>query len=98
MSAARSGACLILTPDGLLAGIFTHGDFARCFQKDAQIADRPVAAFMTRKPISVRADSLAVEAVNTIGHNRVDDVVVLDADQRPVGLIDSQDLARLKIV
>jgi len=98
MSAARSGACLILVESGALAGIFTHGDFARCFQKDSQIADRPVADFMTRKPISVHADSLAAEAVNTIGHNRIDDVVVLDAGGKPVGLIDSQDLARLKIV
>ena len=98
MSAARSGACLILTESGALAGIFTHGDFARCFQQKADIADRPVADFMTRKPVSVHADSLAAEAVKTIGRNRIDDVVVLDADDRPVGLIDSQDLARLKIV
>lgn len=98
MTGARSGACLILTPGGSLAGIFTHGDFARCFQQDSDIADRPVAELMTRRPISVRADSLAAEAVKMIGSNRVDDVVVLDADQRPIGLIDSQDLARLKIV
>ena len=31
MNRARAGACLILNPDGSLAGIFTHGDFARCF-------------------------------------------------------------------
>jgi arabinose-5-phosphate isomerase len=98
MSAARSGACLILNADGSLAGIFTHGDFARCFQENPNIADRLVADFMTRQPISVQADSLAVEAVKTIGSHRIDDVVVLDADSRPVGLIDSQDLARLKIV
>jgi arabinose-5-phosphate isomerase len=98
MSAARSGACLILEADGSLAGIFTHGDFARCFQENPNIADHLVADFMTRKPISVQAESLAVEAVKTIGSHRIDDVVVLDANSRPVGLIDSQDLARLKIV
>lgn len=98
MTAARSGACLILSGNGALAGIFTHGDFARCFQQNADIADRPVAEFMTRKPVSVHADSLAAEAVKTIGRNRIDDVVVLDENDRPVGLIDSQDLARLKIV
>lgn len=98
MTAARSGACLILSGNGALAGIFTHGDFARCFQQNADIADRPVADFMTRSPVSVHADSLAAEAVKTIGRNRIDDVVVLDAEGRPVGLIDSQDLARLKIV
>lgn len=98
MSRARSGACLVMARDGTLAGIFTHGDFARCYQADASIGDRPVAEFMTRRPISVRADSLAAEAIQTIGSHRVDDVVVLDADGRPVGLVDTQDLARLKLV
>jgi arabinose-5-phosphate isomerase len=53
---------------------------------------------MTRRPITVRADALAVEVLRTIGENRIDDIVVLDADGKPVGLIDTQDLARLKIV
>jgi arabinose-5-phosphate isomerase len=98
MSKARSGACVVTAADGKLGGIFTHGDFARCYQSDPHVGDRKVAEFMTRRPISVSADSLAVEAVQTIGSHRVDDVVVLDADGRAVGLVDTQDLARLKIV
>jgi arabinose-5-phosphate isomerase len=98
MSKARSGACVVTAADGRLGGIFTHGDFARCYQTDPHVGDRLVAEFMTRKPISVSAESLAVEAVQTIGSHRVDDVVVLDAEGRAVGLVDTQDLARLKIV
>ncbi len=98
MSSARAGACLVICPDGSLAGIFTHGDFARAFQKGADIGERPVAEFMTRNPVSVPAEALAAEALKTIGDHRVDDIVVLDAGNRPVGLIDTQDLARLKIV
>lgn len=98
MSGARAGACVVVEADGKLAGIFTHGDFARCYQRDALVGEKPVAKFMTRSPISVQADSLAVEAVQTIGSHRVDDVVVLDAAGRAVGLVDTQDLARLKIV
>lgn len=98
MSTARAGACVVTEPDGKLAGIFTHGDFARCYQRDPMVGEQPVAAFMTRKPISLDADSLAVEALQTIGSHRVDDVVVLDGEGRAVGLVDTQDLARLKIV
>ena len=98
MTGARAGACVVVEPDGQLAGIFTHGDFARCYQRDALVGEKPVAELMTRNPISVQADSLAVEAVQTIGSHRVDDVVVLDAEGRAVGLVDTQDLARLKIV
>lgn len=98
MNRARAGACLMLTETGQLAGIFTHGDFARCYQKDPLLGEKPVADLMTRKPVTVSADSLAVEAIKAIGQNRIDDIVVLDSENKPVGLIDTQDLARLKIV
>ena len=98
MNRARAGACLILNTAGGLAGIFTHGDFARSFRNDPLLGEKPVADLMTRQPITVRSDALAVEVLNAIGDNRIDDIVVLDADGKPVGLIDTQDLARLKIV
>jgi arabinose-5-phosphate isomerase len=98
MNRARAGACLILDSVGGLAGIFTHGDFARSFRIDPLLGEKPVASLMTRQPVTVRSDDLAVEVLKTIGKNRIDDIVVLDGGQKPVGLIDTQDLARLKIV
>ncbi len=98
MNRTRAGACLILQADGKLAGIFTHGDFARSFRENPLLGSKPVADLMTRKPITVQADSLAVEVLKTLGENRIDDIVVLDDSGEPVGLIDTQDLARLKIV
>ena len=84
MTEARAGACLVLAADGGLAGIFTHGDFVRAFQRDGAVGDRVVDEFMTRDPISVEADALAAEALKTIGDHRVDDVVVLEC-RRPAG-------------
>lgn len=98
MNRARAGACLIVKPDGTLAGIFTHGDFARSFRNDPLLGEKLVAELMTRSPITVQADALAVEVLKTLGENRIDDIVVMDEASRPVGLIDTQDLARLKIV
>lgn len=98
MNRARAGACIILKPDGSLAGIFTHGDFARSYRRDPQLGEKPVAALMTRQPITVQHDALAVEVLRTFGQNRIDDIVVLDAAGKPVGLIDTQDLAREKLV
>ena len=98
MNKAKAGACLILNDDGTLGGIFTHGDFARSFREDPSLGDKPVADLMTKTPISVKADDLAVEVLKTLGDNRIDDLVVLDDDGKPVGLVDTQDLARLKIV
>jgi arabinose-5-phosphate isomerase len=98
MNRNRSGACLILADDGKLAGIFTHGDFARGYEKNTSIGEMLVADLMSRNPISLTEDSLAVEAVKQVGEKRIDDIVVVNAEGKPIGLIDAQDLARLKLV
>jgi arabinose-5-phosphate isomerase len=98
MNRTRAGACLIVDENGKLAGIFTHGDFARGYEKDASLGALPVADLMTRNPISLPEDSLAVEAVKQVGEKQIDDIVVIDSEGRPLGLIDAQDLARFKLV
>ncbi len=98
MTAARAGACVLTHEDGSLAGIFTHGDFARAYQEDPTCGVHPVADHMTKNPVFVEADKLAIVAVKALRDRRIDDLVVLDADRRPVGLIDTQDLVRLKLI
>jgi arabinose-5-phosphate isomerase len=98
MTRVRSGAAIVVDEQGQLAGVFTHGDFVRAFQKDQAIADRTVDGFMTRKPFNIHADKLAAEVLSALQHVRVDDVVVVDDNNRPIGLVDTQDLTRLKIV
>ncbi len=95
----RAGAAVIVEPDGRLAGIFTHGDFARHFQRDpAGLGARPVGEFMTRAPVSIGGERLAVEILALLGNKRIDDLVVVDEEGRPIGLVDTQDLTRLKLL
>ena len=98
MNRRRAGACVILDETGCLAGIFTHGDFARGYEKDPALGQLKVAELMTRNPITLSENALAVEAVKQVGEKYIDDIVVVNADGIPVGLIDAQDLARLKLV
>ena len=98
MSEKKTGACLILNEDHTLAGIFTHGDFARSYQSDPNLGSQSVADYMTTNPVSLHSHSLAAEAIKTVGENRIDDIVVVDENNKPVGLIDSQDFARQKLV
>ncbi len=98
MTKARSGAAVVVDPQGRLAGVFTHGDFVRAFQKDAAISDHAVEEFMTRNPIHTPADRLATEVLAILEQHRVDDLVVVNENGEPVGLVDTQDLARIKWV
>ncbi len=98
MTRARSGAAIVRAADGSLAGVFTHGDFVRAFQTDTAIADRAVSEFMTPRPVSIQADKLAAEVFATLAKARVDDIVVVDESGAPVGMVDTQDLTRLRLV
>lgn len=98
ISEKRCGAVIVVNGDDTLAGIYTHGDFARGFQKDRHIGDAKLGDVMTKNPRCVQVDKLAVEAMNIFEQNKIQDLIVLDKDQRPVGLIDVQDLTKMKLI
>ena len=98
MSAVRAGAAVIADSEGKLLGIFTHGDFARHFQTDSKVGERFVADLMTINPVTIHKDKLAVEVLNLLERHRIDDLVVVDDANIPVGIVDSQDLTRLKLL
>ncbi len=100
MTSHRSGAVVVTERDGsALAGIFTHGDFVRAFREHGgQIAGLPVKELMTRQPITTKADRFATEVLAVLERHRIDELVVLDDQDRPVGLIDVQDLSRLGLI
>ena len=51
---------------------------------------------MTRKPTSIREEALAAEVIQIFNQRSIDDIVVINAKREPVGLVDSQDLPKLK--
>jgi arabinose-5-phosphate isomerase len=98
MTSRRAGAAVVVNADGILEGIFTHGDFARYFPQTPDIGTCPVGDFMTRNPITISDDQLAAEVLHVLQLHRIDDIVVVDGANHPIGIVDSQDLSRLKIL
>jgi len=98
MADVRAGLAVALDDAGGLAGIFTQGDLGRHLRQHPDLLERSIGDFMTRRPVTVRADKLAVEVLHLIEQHRIDDVVVVDENACPVGVVDSQDLARFKLV
>jgi arabinose-5-phosphate isomerase len=99
MTKAKSGSIALVSPrSGRLTGILTDGDFRRSALTGPGFLAKPVAKFMTRKPKTIRDTALGVDAVRQFEAHRIDDLIVIDARGRPVGLIDGQDLPKFKIV
>jgi arabinose-5-phosphate isomerase len=97
-SEKRVGAALVTAPGGTLAGIYTHGDFVRGYQRNPAIGQAALKEVMTSNPVSVLVDKLAVEVLNIFQQHRIDDLVVVDHHRKPVGLVDAQDIAKLKLI
>jgi arabinose-5-phosphate isomerase len=99
MTRAKSGSiALVHAKTGRLTGILTDGDFRRSALTGPDFLSQAVSTFMTRQPKVIAEDALGVDALRLFEAHKIDDLIVIDAKGRPVGLIDGQDLPKLKIV
>jgi arabinose-5-phosphate isomerase len=98
MTRAKSGSLSVVNAAGKLTGVFTDGDFRRHMALSADLLSQPLKQVMTRKPICIRENALVVEALKIFNERNIDDLIVVNAKREPVGLVDSQDLPKLKIM
>jgi arabinose-5-phosphate isomerase len=98
MGKAKSGSVSVVNKSGKLAGVFTDGDLRRHLAKGDSVLDQPLAKVMTRKPICLREDALAADAIHIFNERNIDDLIVVNTRREPIGLVDSQDLPKLKAV
>ena len=95
----RHGAIMVVDKQGKLAGIITDGDIRRLMTKDGPAGfDMKASDVMTKNCKRVRLDALAAEATAIFHKHRIDELPVVDADDKPVGLIDVQDIVTIKVV
>jgi len=94
----RRGAVMIVDADGQLAGIITDADLRRAMGKiGAEVFDRKTAELMTPDCKRVTEETLAAEAMAIFHKYRIDEIPVVNGENKPVGLIDVQDIVAIKI-
>ena len=95
----RHGAVMVVDRDGRLAGIITDADLRRLLTKKGEPAfELKAGDVMTTGCKRIRADALAAEATAIFHKYRIDELPVVDGHDRPVGLIDVQDILTIKVV
>ncbi len=95
----RHGAVMVVEKNGKLAGIITDADLRRLMTKHRQSAfELKAGDVMTAECKKIRADALAAEATAIFHKYRIDELPVVDRDDRPIGLIDVQDIVTIKVV
>ena len=106
MTKAQSGSALVVDGDGKLLGIFTDGDFRRMMGKclvpersgNLAFPQSDIRSFMTASPLFVRDNVYAVELLKIFERRHIDDLPVCDAEGKVVGLVDIQDLPKMKVL
>jgi arabinose-5-phosphate isomerase len=98
MTKARAGCVGIAGKAGRLLGIFTDGDLRRLITKHGNIPDTRIKEVMTKNPVTVRENELAVDVLKVYEKHDIDDLLVVNARNQVVGIVDIQDLPRFKIL
>ena len=101
MTKAQSGAALVADASQRLLGIFTDGDFRRAVANSAepsQLHTSSVSGCMSESPLFVRDDAYAAELLKIFERKHIDDLPVCDRDGKVVGLVDIQDLPKMKVI
>jgi arabinose-5-phosphate isomerase len=94
MTSKRLGAACVLNGDGRLMGIITDGDLRRLLESGRDLAKVKAIDFATRSPKTLDANALATRGINMMETHKITQLVVVDVDGRPEGIVHLHDLLR----
>ena len=88
----------VLSTDGRVEGIFTDGDLHRLIEGGNDVRDLAIVDVMHRGARTIGPDQLAVEAAALMERHRINQILVVDADERLVGALHIHDLTNAKVI
>jgi len=98
MTTKGLGMTAVAEADGKVAGLFTDGDLRRALEHTLDLQQARIAELMTRNPKTIRADELAVAAVEKMDTLKINGLLVVDADNTLVGALNMHDLLKAGVV
>ncbi|MEI1712929.1 KpsF/GutQ family sugar-phosphate isomerase [Acinetobacter baumannii] len=93
ISNKRLGLTTIVDEQDHLLGIFTDGDLRRLIDKQQGFdVNLPVSEVMTKKPLTISQEARAVEALQQLNQKKISQFVVVDDQNKVIGVISMHDL------
>ena len=98
MTESRMGSTSVVDQEGRLTGIITDGDIRRAAGKQAEsLTSKTVSEVMTDNPSRVKPDLLAAEALKLMEEREINHLPVVGKDNKPLGMVNFQDLLRARV-
>ncbi|MGV8930873.1 MAG: KpsF/GutQ family sugar-phosphate isomerase [Luteimonas sp.] len=99
MSRKRLGMAAVIDVDGKLLGLYTDGDLRRTLAEPGiDIRTTRIVDVMTRTPVTIGMDALAIEAARLMETRKINALLVIDDEQHVVGALNIHDLLRARVV
>lgn len=100
MEISKKGVGMTAIVDGELRvlGIYTDGDLRRTLAKNLDFNTTPVRSVMSAHPRCIGPDALAVEAVQTMETHNINQMLVVDGNNKLVGALNMHDLLHAKVI
>ena len=94
ISSKGLGMTCVVDAQGALAGIITDGDLRRHMTGTTNLLDRTAGDVMTRKPVTIRRETLAAEALLVLEQRKITAIVVVNEQHHVQGVVHLHDLWR----
>ena len=98
MTNSRLGMTTIVASDGSLLGIYTDGDLRRTLEAHVDVHETVIADVMTRNATTVNSGILAFEALRIMEEKKINGLIIVDENNKPVGALNMYDLLKAGVV
>jgi len=92
MSSGGFGAVSIVDDNNTAIGFFSDGDLRRFLEKGGDIKSTLKQSITLKKPLTISSDELLFKAHELFNLHKVDELVVVNKENKVIGMLDVQDL------
>jgi arabinose-5-phosphate isomerase len=98
MTSKRLGATCVVNDEGKLVGIITDGDLRRAMEKFHDLSNLKAKDVMGKNPKSIKPDVLASYAIQLMETYKITQLICIDDENHPIGMIHLHDLVNLGFI
>lgn len=98
MTHKHLGMTAVIDADGILLGIFTDGDLRRTLDQGLDLGSTPISRVMTPGGTRIQPGLLAAEALGLMQERKINALLVVDNQDRPIGALNMHDMLKAGVI
>ncbi len=98
MTSKRLGATCVVNDESKIVGIITDGDLRRAMEKYQNLSELRAKDIMGKNPKTIKPDSLASYAIQLMEAHKITQLICVDEENHPIGMIHLHDLVNLGFI